>query len=138
MKPLRVQVPPWAWAAPRVFLARAGLRTEPQAEIFGGNDVSLPREIVAAAQCRLHSSCWWIDVALEDLGPPRYNERYRLNVGVVDGLVRSHDFILMEVDTPLGDEGEPSLRFDGLVLGQELELVIGVFKVANVSITESR
>ena len=41
----------------------------------------------------------------------------------------------MQVDTPLGEEGDTALRVAGLVLGEVLELVVLVFVVADVAVT---
>ena len=41
----------------------------------------------------------------------------------------------MQVDTPLGKEGDTALRVAGLVFGEVLELVVLVFVVADVAVT---
>jgi hypothetical protein len=72
---------------------------------------------------------------LEHLRSPRNDERYRLNVAVVDGLVTPKHLVLVKVNAALGQEGNASLGIGGLVLGQVLELVILILIVANVPVT---
>lgn len=76
-----------------------------------------------------------VDVRLEGLGSSGHVEANGLNVGVLDSLVGSHNLVALDVESPLGHEGNASLGVCALVLGQLEEVVVAVLVVSDVSIS---
>lgn len=100
-----------------------------------GGEAILAVEPLLGGHSGLKAGRRGVDIGLEGLGATRNGERDGLDVLIVDGLVGPHDFVLVDVDTTARHESDASLGVAGLVLGEELQLVVLILEITDVAIT---
>lgn len=75
---------------------------------------------------------------MKDLCSSRNDERYRLDVVVVDGLESSHYFVFVYIESTFWHERHTALRIRRFIFRQILKRIILIFIVPNVAITVIR